>query len=549
MASSRSTPSRRRDSSYSPPLTIQKGKSADNLEAILLAQTSHRSPEQCFGFSRPFMSDPKYEMLPTFKPVRGPTTRPRQVRGWTSKTAPLEMTKSISMPEFYLDDPMEEAPQVMERNVWKCRGCGTVDLSCLERNSADGSMSCKCGADAGIPDMVSLERSKNCHKDDDPTQVADAPPPAASHHASWHDGSMSREDRRRHENAQLGGTYVSNACARKNDMQKALSVVERQARKDAAETIRPDGADGGRGRKLMDALTIAFGRLTVLRGGPDGNIQSYIRTEAIRIYQLSRRHDAACSTKGCIYTLQNKNITVLTVSLIELVLSQLVGDEPGDGRSVQEISQGNVSEMDIRRALEQLHQYQEECRVSYGHRLEVLSSLSRMCKWNTPDNEKFKCEPLGCCMGGSFSTAARLNCPDEFGKSAMPDPSDNSGKLLNAVIAIVRVNPMDTETREAVAYQTRRPELLEHLSKNHEFRREVLAIAVVAATAKKMNKSDATDDLRTHLFRHENISRSTIDAFIEELMPLIELPPRPTGEASEDLKEPKNDKEGEAYLW
>ena len=125
------------------------------------------------------------------------------------------------------------------------RAAARVDLSRLERNPADGSLSCDCGADAGVPDMVSLERSKNCHKDDDPTQVADAPPSSAAV-ARTRRGTtapMSREDRRRHENAQLGGTHVSNACARKHAMQQALSAVERQARKDAAEDIiRPDGA-------------------------------------------------------------------------------------------------------------------------------------------------------------------------------------------------------------------------------------------------------------------------------------------------------------------
>ena len=107
----------------------------------------------------------------------------------------------------------------------------------------------------------------------------------------------------------------------------------------------------------------------------------------------------------------------------------------------------------------------------------------------------------------------------------MPDPSDNSGKLLDAVTAIIKVNPMDTETKAAVGYQTRRPELLEYLNQDHGFRREVLAFAVVVATAKKMGRDDATSELRRHLFRVMNLSRSTVDAFIEQLMPHIALPP------------------------
>jgi len=489
--------------------------------------SGHRSPEQCFGFSHPFTDKPRYTMLPTFKPIRGEATVPHSV----FKPTPLSMVKSASMPAFlptgYCDDPTAESPPVMERNVWQCRCCGTRDTSRLERNPADGSLSCDCGADAGMLDMVSMERSKNCHKDDDPTQVADAPSSSSSAQAApWNNGPMSREDRRRHENAQIGGTHVSIACARKNDMQQALSAVERQARKDAEDIIRPNGPDKGRGQKLMDGLSLAFDRLTVFpEEQKKSPVKSHIRTEAIRIYRNSCRHDHVCGTNGCIFSLQNKNMAVLVVGLIELVLSQLAGDEPGDGRTVEEISQGNVSRMDIRRALEQLHQYQEECKISYGHRLEVLSSVTRICTWYEPGQELFKCEPTGCHAGGCFTTAARVSCPDEFGKSALPDPSDNSGKLLALVTAIIKVNPMDTETKAAVGYQTRQPELVEYLSKDHGLPREVLAFAVVVATAKKMQKDDVTSELRRHLFRIMNISRSTVDAFIEQLMPHIELPP------------------------
>ena len=488
------------------------------------AISGHRSPEECFGFAQPFCDKPRYMMLPTFRPVRGEATVPRSV----FRPTPLSMVKSASMPAClptgYSDDPTVESPPVMERNVWQCRCCGTRDASRLERNPADGSLSCDCGADAGMLDMVSMERSKNCHKDDDPTQVADAPPSSsAAQAAPWNNGPMSREDRRRHENAQMGGTHVSNACARKNAMQQALSAVERQARKDAADIIRPDGPDNGRGQKLMDGLSIAFDRLTVF---PEKSpVKEHIRTEAIRIYRNSCRHDQHCGTNGCIFSLQNKNMAVLVVGLIELVLSQLAGDEPGDGRTVEEISQGNVSPMDIRRGLEQLHQYQEECKISYGHRLEVLSSVTRICAWYEPGKEQFKCEPAGCHAGGCFTTAARISCPDEFGKTALPDPSDNSGKLHMLVTSIIRANPMDTETKAAVGYQTRQPELLEYLCKDHGLPREVLAFAVVVATAKKMQKQDVLHELRRVLFRRMNISSSTVDAFIEQLMPRIELPP------------------------
>ncbi len=526
---------RRRELASSPPLTIQKGRSADNLDAILLKQSSQHAAELCFGYCRPFRNNPKYSLSPTFKPIRG-GSQPRLARDWKSASlcasplsfspSPLSLTKAASMPELYGNGPPSPlSPAVAERNVWKCKGCNQGGTHRLVANP-DGGLSCVCGTVAEGVDMVSLERAKNCHKDDDPTQVGEVQAQSAAQTAPWRDGPVSKEERQRRENAQLGGTRVSNPCARKNDMQQAQREVERQARKDAEELCRTDAPDQGRGQKLLDGLELAFGKMPALRDDMP-RVASHIRLEAIRIYQLSVRHERACgctAARRCTYALSSRHMVVLTLGIIELVLSQLAGIESGDGRLVDEITQGNNNYHDLDRALTQLYQLQEDQNIGVSPRLELLSAVHFISKWK-PGDELFACTP------SDFSSThphwlpdARRNSPGEFGKSVASDPGDTTEKLRVSLKAVVKMIPMDTATKEAVAYQLQVPAVVERANLEG-LPRDVVAVAIVAATALKRKKDDPTHDLRRHLFRPLHISSTTIDDFISRLDKLIELPP------------------------
>lgn len=55
--------------------------------------------------------------------------------------------------------------------------------------------------------------------------------------------------------------------------------------------------------------------------------------------------------------------------------------------------------------------------------------------------------------------------------------------------------------------------------------RDVLAIAIVAATAHKLKKDDPTRDLRKTLIHRRNIASSTVDDFIARLAQRIQRPP------------------------
>jgi hypothetical protein len=522
---------RRRELASSPPPTIQKGRSADNLDAILLKQSSHHAAELCFGYCRPFRNNPKYSLSPTFKPIRG-ESQLRLARDW--KTArpcpsPLALTKSASMPELYGEEaslPLPSSPlAVAERNVWVCKGCHEGGTHRLTTNS-EGGLSCVCGAVAEGVNMVSLERAKNCHKDDDPTQVGEVQAQSAAQTAPWRDGPVSKEERTRRENAQLGGTCVSNPYARKNDMQQAQSAVMRQARKDAEELCRADAPDQGRGQKLLDGLELAFGKMPALRDDMP-RVAAHVRLEAIRIYQLSVRHERTCCPcqgKRCTYALSSRHLVVLTLGIIELVLSQLAGIEAGDGRLVDEITQGNNTREDIERALTQLYQVQGDQNVGQMPRMELLSTVHFISKWK-PGDELFACEPSDfSTTHPNWLTASRRSCLGEFGKSASSDPGDTTEKLRTSLKAVVKMTPMDTETKDAVAYQLQVPAVLQ-CANLEGLPRDVVAVAIVAATALKMNQVDPTSDLRRHLFRPLHIASTTIDDFILRLDELVELPP------------------------
>lgn len=519
---------RRRELASSPPLVIKKGRSADNLDAILLKQSSQHAAELCFGFCRPFRNNPKYSLSPTFKPIRG-GSQSRLARDWKStclSPSPLSLTKAMSMPELYGDGPTPPLPPaVAERNMWKCKGCDKGGTHRLVPNP-DGGLSCVCGTVAEGVDMVSLERAKNCHKNDDPTQVGEVQAQSVAQTAPWRDGPVSKEERTRRENAQLGGTRVSNPCARKNDMQQAQSAVERQARKDAEELCRPDAPDQGRGQKLLDGLELAFRKMPALRDDMP-SVASHIRLEAIRIYQLSVRHERTCcpcQARRCTYALSTRHMVVLTLGIIELVLSQLAGIEGGDGRLVGEITQGNNTRKDIERALTQLSQLQEDQNVAHLHRTELLSAVHFISKWK-PDEELFACAQSNfTTTHPHWLTDARRSCSGEFGKSVATDPGDTTEKLRTSLKAVVKMIPMDTATKEAVAYQLQVPPVVQRANLEG-LPRDVVAVSIVAATALKTTKSDPTHDLRRHLFRPLHISSSTIDDFISRLGELIELPP------------------------
>ena len=519
---------RRRELASSPPLAIQKGRSADNLEAILLKQSSQHAAELCFGYCRPFRNNPKYSLSPTFKPIRG-GSQPRLARDWKSVSlspSPLSLTKATSMPDLYGDGPPSPlSPAVAERDVWVCPGASSGGVHRLQTN-ADGGLSCVCGIVARGVDMVSLERAKNCHKDDDPTQVGEVQAQSVAHAAPWRDGPVSKEERDRRKNAQLGGTRVTNPCARKNDMQQAQREVERQARKDAEELCRPDAPDQGRGQKLLDGLELAFRKMPALRDDMP-RVASHIRLEAIRIYQLSVRHERVCcpcQAKRCTYALSSRNMVVLTLGIIELVLSQLVGVEAGDGRLVYEITQGNNTRKDIERALTQLTQVQEDQNVGNQARTELLSAVHFISKWK-PGEELFACTPSDFGMSHpNWLTDARRNSPGEFGKSVASDPGDTTEKLRVSLKAVVKMIPMDTATKETASYQLQVPAVVQRANLEG-LPRDVVATAIVAASALKLKKDDPTHDLRRHWFRPLHIAMSTIDDFISRLVAVIELPP------------------------
>ena len=238
------------------------------------------------------------------------------------------------------------------------------------------------------------------------------------------------------------------------------------------------------------------------------------------------RHEQKCGCKGCIYALSTRNMTVLTLGIIELVLSQLAGIEEGDGRRAEDISQGTYTKQDMQRTLAQLYQVQEEFKVNQLQRLELLSAVHRISKWTRQGQELFACALDDVNSPSSlFLPAARMRVGvGEFGKDVAPDPGDNTGKLRLSLEAALKRTPMDAESREMVMHQLHVPEVMDYMAQEG-LPRDVLGIAVVAATARKLEKDDPTDGLRSTLLHPLNIASSTVDDFIERLALRIQRPP------------------------
>ena len=83
---------------------------------------------------------------------------------------------------------------------------------------------------------------------------------------------------------------------------------------------------------------------------------------------------------------------------------------------------------------------------------------------------------------------------------------------------------MDAESRGMVMHQLRVPEVMDYMAQEG-LPRDVLAIAIVAATARKLDKDDPTSDVRGTLLNPLNIASSTVDDLIERLALRIQRPP------------------------
>ncbi len=508
-------------------MPLAKANSLDSI--ILKTTTNHRASSPCFGLMESYRSNPaKYDISPIPQPIRG-VGQSRLARNWSPPPVAELLAKSASMPDLKLDaegEPTADAPAEEEdaRNVWVCKGCQTEDVGRLTRN-ADGGFSCVCGTVAELVGMVAQERSKNCPKAEDRTQVGEAQAQSATQAAylAVRNGSESAEDRKRRQHAQAGGSRLSTKCAQKNDVLQAQNCLESRAVRDAMELCREDAPDQGRGAKVVGQLELLFEKLPALK---HGEVKAHIRLETIRIYRLSQRHEMVCRNKACMYALKDHSVGSLAMSIAELVVSQLAGYEPS-ARPVclAKLSGGTCSQQDMQKAMLQLQQVLQK-RSSGGHvqRLKVLSAVSLISAWEEEDEVCTPCVNESTAMPPICSVPTALaNCPGEFGKCSSLDPGDITAKLLRSLVAVVSAMPTLTKVRVAARYQLEEPALVQFLQ-GENFPPDVAAIAILSATATKMGEDDPTTKLRGGELRRYQIAASTFDALVAQVSSYTKIP-------------------------
>lgn len=416
-------------------------------------------------------------------------------------------------------------------NAWQCKVCHTKDVACLERG-ADSAMVCgRCGTVAEDVNMIGQERAKNCPKDEDPTQVADVPTQTADQaaFAAWSGELETPEARRRREQAYVGGTRMATRTLRQRNMLVGQNHIDSQAVRDSREMVRDDAPDRGRGKLILTALANhVFKRLS----GMHDFLRKHIRLEAIRIYQASVRHEGCCRKSGCMFALSQRQVIGLVYGITEHVLAELASDDspPVTGRrspspvtTIAEITLGASTKQDAKKLLEEIHQLQERGGGAVP-RMQVLSAVSLISKWQG-GVELCECDDeWGPMPPALLLPPSMVNCPDEYGKSTTADPADKVLiKMRRCFVSAAECSFTRGDLRVAIMHQLGVSVVVMFLCESG-LPHEVIGVAVVAATAKAMGKEDPTLDVRKHTFRINKVSASTVDAFVDKLVPLIALP-------------------------
>jgi len=442
-----------------------------------------------------------------------------------------------------LDPDAEEGEDGEEEEempaVWQCRGCGTRDRSRLSQG-ADSNIVCKCGAEAEGVAMIGQDRAGNCPKEKDKSDVADAP---SAHRAQsappWSGGDETPEARRRRLQAVEGGTArPHNRQLAASEMLLGQNAVDDQARRDAAEMCRDDGPDRGRGQLLLTALaTQVFTKLGGKRN-MHKYVQKHIRLEAIRVYQASVRHEQCCRRPGCLFALSQYNSVALAFGISRQVLTELAAEEAAGSSSspvttMSSLTTGTSTRRDAERLLGELQQLELANKCGRTPQMKILSAVSLISKWK-PGAERCPCDAEWTYMPPELRTPASvLNCPGEYGKSAMVDPCDRTVKLRRALKEWADIAFATSDLRIAAAHQLDAPQVVQFMiDANMDV--EVVAVGLLAATAVAMGKSDPTLAVRAHVPSTHQVSASVVEDFIKNLTGVVELPVEEEEEGEEE---------------
>lgn len=456
------------------------------------------------------------------------------------------------MPEFYgttptasaaaaaacyikgLDPDAEEGEGEEEEEdvppVWQCKLCPNRDTSRLTKG-ADSQLVCKCGAVAAGVEMVDQDRAKNCPREKDKSDVADAPPARAQSAPPWAAGDETPEARQRRLKAVKGGTArPHNRKLQAAEMLLGQNAVESQARMDAMEICRDDAPDRGRGQMLLTALAMEV--FTKLGGNPNmhQDVQRHIRLEAIRIYQASVRHQACCHKQACLFALSQYNSKALAFGIARHVLTALAAEEAQGSSAASPVTTmaslttGASTRRDAERLLSELQQLELANKCGRTPQMKILSAVGLIAKWK-PGAERCPCDDEWTYQPPTLRhPASVVNYPGEYGKQATADPADRTIKLRRQLQDAADLTCASSDLRIKAAHQLDVPRVVQFMI-DANMHVDITAVGLLAATARAMQLPyDPTLSVRAHVPSTYKVSAQVVDEYIATLAKVVELP-------------------------
>lgn len=370
--------------------------------------------------------------------------------------------------------------------------------------------------------MVSQERSKNCAKRDDSTQVAEARFGSAKEAAynAWSNGPESSEDRRARMQSWANGTRMSTKTLKKHDLISGQNILDLDAVRNAQNAVEANPKEHNRQTAIIRILEMIFDILPSL----DDRIKKHIRRESVRIYSASMQHEAICKEKGCMLALSTRSNSVIAYSMTEWVLEMLctphLAKRTLAGQEMKTIASiaPECTVQDIRIQLFSVKQLQMRY-AGAVHRMQVMGAINIIGGWENGDTVKPCPEPAPPLLR---LPPAIANFPDKYGRAPLPDPSDVTMKLRERVHSTAQL----TRTRGDV-----RNSAMESLSvagnvnflKESSLNQDVLACSLLRATATKMNLPDSTELLKDHILHNACVSQTTYSEFTAELGSILQF--------------------------
>ena len=507
---------------------FKKSNSVGILDDILRSGTGDRARSAEFGFG---LAD-RYRIKPSFaNPTQSPRSSPTSSQ-FTSNFditqrsrshlvhVPLVKSKSCpvdvnEMSKWTLDDPdaYAAANNALEPS-WQCKGCTNTNMDLVKDGACFG-----CGAVDESFSMIDVVRQKNCPKNEDRTQVADSVPentPQQLGMLAWAEGPESAADRRKRQLNAAGGTRVPASVLKHSDMQTAQNAVSNVAERDARLLYEGNGRVQNKARSILRYIESLFDQIPKL----DKRIQRFVRMETTRILTLSCLHDDVCTSNQCGFSLSQMPNGLVGICIFQHCIEQLYTPPPNATNTIESLAP-DVSKPELKQILKVLNDLVlANTNTGTVRRLRTASSIRIISTWT----KNYVVRSLEACMppppAKLCTSASLLSSPEEFGRVTAPDPGDVTYKLRNCIISAATIVGPRPATRDLALASLANNELVAFMTKS-TLPVDIIALALMASTAKKLKHQELTQSVVLDICRTNNVAIGQLEEFTTKLMPYI----------------------------